>query len=345
MKRLPIKITVAGAWAAMTLLQVVGLADPNVPQPGASASQSQIMARKLDKPDNNGWRERVHNAALQGDRSHLSTMIGAFNNPPKGEYGTDLLLRMSLLHSFAILGATEALPSLDAAIAGSLDTPGATPQDNQAVAFAAKVVKARLQAQSGTANIKDSRARAATQVKRFYQELGLTPSGINTAVASYRIALAQFRAHFAGFHIPGPPAPLELYAMRELADMIYHGYYSDYAGLAEVSQTNFALDPGAGLKLQLAPLSPEQCTNALIKTLSSEKITAEESSYARQLLADEGNAALPAINARVQEIKTHPEKYQGRFGLNGGLSLLGDVFNAIDFQDRGFGGREFAIGY
>lgn len=345
MKLLPIKIAVVGAWSTLTLLQTLASADPNVPQPGASATQSQIMARKLDKPDNNGWRERVHHAAIQGDSSHLSTMIGAFNNPPKGEYGTDLLLRMSLLHSFAILGANEALPSLDAAIAGDLDTPGATPQDNQSVAFAAKVVKARLQAQSGAASIKDSKARSAAQVKSFYQELGLTPSGINAAVASYRSALAQFRAHFAGPHIPGPPAPLELYAMREVADMIYHGYYSDYAGLPEVSQTNFALDPGAGLKLQLAPLSPEQRTNALIKTLSSEKTTPEESSYARQLLADEGDAALPAINARIQEIKTHPEKYQGRFGLSGGLSVLGDVFNAIDFQDRGFGGREFVIGY
>ena len=53
---------------------------------------------------------------------------------------------------------------------------------------------------------------------------------------------------------------------------------------------------------------------------------------------------LPSMRG-YRKSKHTSEKYQGRFGLSGGLSLLSDMLNVIDFQDRGFGGREFAIGY
>jgi len=314
--------------AAALLLPRTSMTAPLVPLAGSNAGGNPVSA---------GWLNQMRQAGLRGDRSQLSRMIEIFQNPPVAE-ALDIayITRTSLLRPLAQLGATEALPALDAFIRGDSAKP--LPKEI-AIMFSqrkenialSKVVKARILAQSATQGLADDKARAAAEVKQFFQELGQTPESLNTTAAAYQ---TQNRQHLEATRgIPDyrdDAVPMELFAVRELADMAYRDRYRGFTSLPDVARVDFAQDDRAALKVSLAPLSREQRIAALVAEISRKETTNNSDLRRAQLLADEGPSALPAITAEQQNFKAHRERYLGKFGTSfGGVSMLADVQKRI----------------
>lgn len=310
--------------SSFALASPIGHAEP-IPE---SASFS-----ALDRDD---WLTRMRAAGLRGDRTQILFMVKAFQNPPgMDKQDVAYLIRMSLLRPLAEISATEALPTIDEVIQSdpAKPLPGqpyADLDENQKVITLAKVVKARILAQSATQGQTNLKVRSEAQVKNFFQELGETPEGLNTAVAAFH---TQERQHAMATRTASEgrslSPPVELYAMRELADMAYNSEYRGFASLPTVSRVNFGQDKGAALKVRLAPLSRIQRIQTLSNEVGQEVYEDEQARQRSQLLADEGETARPVIAAKQQDIKANKDQYKRGFNLIPGLTTLARVQKEI----------------
>lgn len=254
-------------------------------------------------------------AGLTGDRSQIPVMIKALQKPLHPDY------TWTTLHALAQLGATEALPAYD----NIIQKEDANPQ----LANYTSVEKARLLAEAAAAPL-PSKARNAARLTSFLQNLGLTPASINTATASYLSQLKEWNAQNVVQDAEGPPYPVALFAMRELADMAYHDPYANFLSLPEIKQINFAQEFGSDLKMRLAPLSPEQRIAMLLHEIVYQKASGGESELRMQLLVDEGPAAQAAAASTLQDLKLHPERYHGRSPYAGGYGILSRIVENTD---------------
>ncbi len=285
----------------------------------------------------NDWLGRMRQAGLHGDRSQIPYMVEAFQNPPDGGSDVSFTIRLSLLRPLAQLGATEALPALEDVIQSDprKPLPGQTYADsweNQQIIALSKAVKARILAQSSAQRVADDKARASAEVKCFFQALGQTPERLNAAVAAYE---DQDRRHLEATRLVADgrhePVPVELFAVRELADMAYHDRYRGFVSLPDVARVDFGQDSGAALKARLAPLSSAQRVATLVSEMSQEKVKDYPTRLRAQLLADEGPSARPMIASRQQDVKVHPERYREKPSDHpGGLLALEDAQKEID---------------
>jgi len=279
-------------------------------------------------------------AGLRGDRSQINYMVGAFQNPP-GTEAKDVVfnIRFNLLLPLAQLGATEALPALEDVIQSdpAKPLPGQPYADawqNRQIIALSKAVKARILSQSATRGMTGDKARAAAEVQQFFHDLGQTPASLNTAVAAYE---ALNRRHLEASR-PASDArddavPVELFAVRELADMAYHDRYRGFMSVPDVARVDFAQDDRAATKARLAPLPSVQRVGVLVDEISQAKIVDGSILRRAQLLSDEGPSALPAITGRQQHIKAHRDSYPGSFRFPPGLSTLEDVQTRIVAAD------------
>lgn len=273
---------------------------------------------------------QLRQAGLHGDHSRVPAMIEALQHPAHPNYVLTSLLAL------AQLGATDALPAIDGLINDNKD---------QNVVNFAKAARARLVAEDSAKGIKDSQAQAAAEVNRFYQELGLTSTSLNAGVAAYEEVLRQNRASPVITMDADPPvAPIELFAMRELADMAYQSSHSAFASLPDVAVVDFGLDPDSALKVRLAPLPHDQRIATMLDEMivvrgvsPGEVIKAGMGGLSEaQLLADEGATIAPKIKVLQQEGHAHPERYRGRLGSfhgTSGLGYLGRVLEGAEGQE------------
>lgn len=310
--------------SSFSLASPIGHAEP-IPESAAFSA-----------PDRDDWLTRMRLAGLRDDRTQIPFIVKAFQNPPgMDKQDVAYLIRMSLLRPLAELSVMEALPAIDEVIQSdpAKPLPGqpyADLDENQQVIALARVVKARILAQSVTQGQTNPRVRADAQVKSFLQELGETPEGLNAAVAVFD---TQERQHevvtqtASEGHSLSPP--VELYAIRELADMAYNSEYKGFASLQIVSRVNFGQDKGAALKVRLAPLSRIQRIQTLTSEVGQEAYEDEHARQRSQLLADEGETARPVIAAKQQDIKAHANQYKRRFNLIPGLTTLDRVQKEI----------------
>lgn len=261
-------------------------------------------------------------AGLRGDRSQLSIMRNIIKNPyPNNRKGylppADQLSVITALHTLTRLGVTEAVPDISQLIAENTGYPG--------VVNYARVQEARLLARSGTRSIADSRVRSAAAINKFYSVLGLSPDDLNTGTKRYQRQLLT-EPQGAG---NGTPCPVEVYAMRDLADMAYQGQMQDFGSLPGVSQIDFSIDYPSALKVRLAPLSKEARVKALIGSLVGTQVLGQDEDYNMQLLADEGLVASQAIAAQLDEMSKHRNQYRE---IN--FSALFRVLSAIGDQEQ-----------
>lgn len=293
-------------------------------------------------PVSNGWLAQMRQAGLQGNRSQIRLMIKILQSPPGAEsLSVVYTTRLSLLRPLAQLGATEALPVLSSIIQRDPNKPfpGLTYTDaweNEQVIARARAVKARIITQSSTQGIADDKSRASAEVKRFFLELGQTPTSLNAAVASYK---AENQRHLAATRLVSDErdnaVPVELFAVRELADMAYHDRYRGFASLPDVARVDFNQDDGSALKVRLAPLPREQRIATLVGELSAEQIGDIHALYRAQLLADEGPTALPLMKAKQQDFIVHRRQYMEKLhGHFGGLSILDRAQEHIPAADK-----------
>lgn len=313
MKRMSIQRTsiVASLTAVLSFVSLVAL---------PSVSRAMYFAPSMTQEEE---LVQFRQAGLHGDRSLIPVMIEALKNPPHSDY-----LQTSLL-SLAQMGATEAMPAIDSVIQDN--------KDENVVNFA-KTARARLVAEDSVKGIKDPQAQSTAEVKRFYQELGVTSAGLNTGVAAYKEMLRQKRASLVITMDADPPiAPVELYAMRELADMTYQSPYRAFATLSDVAAVDFSSDAGSALKIRLSSLAHDQRVTTMLLEMTTpgrdlrQTASAASAEMAKagvgsleeaQLLADEGMAVILAVKSQQREIRSHPERYRGHAGGFGYLETV-----------------------
>ena len=245
----------------------------------------------------------MRRAGLQGDRTQIPDMVLLLQRTP----APDRLLMDTTLHSLAQMGATDALASINALIQSNKDTN---------IVNYAKAVRARLLAESQAGFQPDNDVQAKGKLDRFYKELGETPGDINAGVAAYLKNLASRVG-------PGvaPQFPMELYAMRELADMAYHSQYAGFTKLPGLSQAQFNLDGRSALKVRLAPLSAADQIAWLIDDLSKKKVITEEESAEIQLASDLGPSAGQSAAAKLWDMDQHRDNYS-RAGFSALFSVI-----------------------
>jgi len=235
----------------------------------------------------------MRRAGITGDRTQVPAMIAVLSDP---SHPHPLAIRTAL-HALAQLGATEALPFVDAVAQSKTLEPDYV-----------KVVRQRLLAESDARSTADTNAQAATKISTFYSGLGLTPDQLNAATASLQSG--------------SPKQPgLHLSALREIADMAYHGIYNDYAALPGVKQLNFQQDYPSALKIRLAPLARVDRVNAMIDDLAHTQSIGPKQKYEMQLLDDEGILASHAAAAQLQQMDSHRNQYP-REGFEAIFSVL-----------------------
>ena len=267
-----------------------------IASPGAciSPQPNDKQAKELDG---------FHKAGLKKDRTQLPALLAALKNPPERFY------MFTTLHTLAQLGATEALPAIDSLLA--------TSHDISLVNFAA-AAKARLLAESSTQAIKDPKARVQAKLAALYQQAKLTPAMLNLD-ASY------YQAHIGN---PGEPVPVGVCLMREAADVLYQEGMASSA--VEAAPPDYTLDPASGLKMQMAPLSPKARIATLVEQLANMKKYTPTEPYTIQLLADIGEAAEQAVDAKIVDMDAHQGQYDGL-----GFTALFNVLRGIGDASQG----------
>lgn len=171
--------------------------------------------------------EKFRKAGLTEDRSGVSAMIESLHSE-------DLPARtLTALHALAQLGEDRALPDIQSFI----ENVASTDQRNFA-----RAAKARLVAEKYGRSIADVKIRRTAKATRFFQDLGMSPAELNADLVSYHASLRPIPVgvHRYSYSTGSIPPPAGVYAMRELADMLYRDGYPDYRELPEVMAVNFA---------------------------------------------------------------------------------------------------------
>lgn len=241
-------------------------------------------------------------AGLHGDPTYIGSMIKVLTNPPHPDY------RKTALHALARLGAVEALPNIDATILNG---------DADAKSYA-RVARARLVAEDEAKNVANI-AKASVKLNRFYHELGLTPNQVNEAVLQ----------HYVKGGTSDGPQPVEVYAMREIADMMYQGPLKDFMALPMASQVGFQNDYPSELKVSLASLNSSERIQKLVQRLANKSTLGTDDYYDIQLAVDEGISASQVVATQLHIMDANRSQYT----LEGFTALL-QVLHGIGDKEQ-----------
>ncbi|MGI4791417.1 MAG: hypothetical protein ACRYFS_21525 [Janthinobacterium lividum] len=248
-------------------------------------------------------------AGLNKDFSQIPTLITTL------EQSHDDPHIFTALHALAQMGAIEALPEIR--ILKNSNDPAT-------VAFST-VEEARLIAEHSAAMNPNGLPTEDAIMSKFYKTLSVSPGTINPSVArSYTGEMPLFRKGESGYAIP-----MEVYVMRETADILYRDFPHNAGALANIPPLNFPLDYPSALKLRLGPLTTEQRINIMVEELArKEKLTANDD-YEIQLLADEGVPASNAVAAKLRVMDADRQHFKGM-----GFAALFQVLEAIGIQSQ-----------
>lgn len=241
-------------------------------------------------------------AGLHSDPTYIGNMVKALTNPPHPDY------KKTALHALARLGAVEALPAIDATILNS---------DADTKSYA-RVARARLVAEDEAKSVADT-AKASVKLNRFYQELGLTPEGVNEGVLQ----------HYVRGGTSDGPQPVEVYAMREIADMIYQGPYKNFVALPVASQVSFQNDYPSALKVSLSSLNSSARVQKLVQELAQKSTLGTNDYYDMQLAADEGISASQAVATQLHVMDANRNQYTPE-----GFTALLQVLHGIGDKEQ-----------
>ena len=271
----------------------------------------------------------LRRAGVQGDASQIPALLQALESP------THVTYAYTSLHALAQLGALDALDAVSKIQNGP----------DEDLKHFAQVSRARLLAEGKTQQTADRKTQIADKAQRFYTELGLTPADVNAGVLAY-ISPKTTAEGYTTISSDSGPTPVPVYAIREVADMIYRdsltpGVYKDYADLPEVTAVDFSKDYASALKVRLAPLSHNERITILITELANKRVLRMEDDYELQLAINEGTSAIPAIAAKLNFMASHRDEYSnigfaalfrvlGGIGLPSSASLIGSFLHDKD---------------
>ena len=236
----------------------------------------------------------LRNAGLRGERAQVPALLAELKKPssPRAVY--------IVARALAQIGAVEALPAVEAAIQNG--------EDGDMRAFT-RMARARLLAEASAREFADPAKRAEARLNRFLRELTLDVGDLNAAKKSLDQVGRITATHGA--------RPVNFYALREVADMIYQGRDLALGAHAKSLGINFDQDYPAALKVRLAPLSDEERVRWLVDDFSRARVLDDERYYEIQLAANVGLPASRAAAVKLREIQRDRTRYE--YGAVSGL--------------------------
>ena len=245
----------------------------------------------------------MRQAGLHNDRTQIPQIVATLQNPMHPAY------TYTSIHTLAQMGSESSLSEIERYIRHN-DTEKDKDLDLSNFVLAAK---ARLLAESRTQSITDSRMVAAVKVHNFFAQLGLSPFDLNSDLTSYNSPQSTSNPNGKDTYILSNSVkkvhPVGVYATRELADMVYHGRYEDFALLPEVNAVDFSQDYASALKVRLAQMPRENRLAAMIQELSHRTSLSFNDYYEIQLAINEGTDASEAAASELRKMDRHREQY------------------------------------
>lgn len=280
-----------------------------------SPLQQYSTSKGLQKEDFDKTSFIVESGNIQ-DRSQITPIIHILQKPTRTSHAE------AGLHALARMGAVEGLPIIQEYIES--DTSG--------IGRYARVAKARLLAESSASSVTGGNQSAAAKIGRFYRELNMNAVDLNVALTAFQAPAEQVGNDgriYRQFTTSMPLPPVGVYAMREIADIVYHGQHKDYFGLPQVTDVNFQDDYPSALKMRLAPLPHDERLHTLINELANKKTLVPNDDYELQLAINEGKPAAELAAQKLLEMERQHEQY-----TSAGFGALFNVLNGVGDQQQ-----------
>ncbi|MGI4791419.1 MAG: hypothetical protein ACRYFS_21535 [Janthinobacterium lividum] len=264
------------------------------------------QAQGLPRPDVRGGNAQrltdITAAGLNHDMSQTNAIVLVLTNPPHPDFKKAALLAL------ARLGAVEAEPTINSVIAGNdIDTSNY-----------AKAALARLIAEN-TGQGQSESVAATAKIAALLQASGLTVTEINMTVAN----------HYKNGGGSDGPQPIEIYALREVADMIYQDTNMDFTKVPAVSQLKFEQDYPALLKIKLSSLATNERIETIISDLADKKTLTTKDYYEMQLGVNYGLPASQAAAAQLHKMSTAGIQYSPQ-----GFTALLQILHGVGDKDQ-----------
>ena len=236
-------------------------------------------------PDESNLLADMRAAGVHGDRSKIPAMIQAL----KSHHPTYIITAM---HALAQLGATEALPTMDQ----MLQQPASAQALPEYVLSYAHVAHSRILAEADGQKSSLADAQAKAKVTRFWTELGLTPSQVVLGASAYH-----------HYHEDNKGLPVEVDAMQELGDMIYHGGFAVYQPY--LRSIDFNQDEGSALKIKIVQLPSGSRLPWMINELAHKANRDLQANLVLQLAVDEGLPASQMAASKLNDMASNRSQY------------------------------------
>ena len=256
----------------------------------------------------------------QRNRQAIPDLIAVLTEQPA--VPTDLGL--TAIHSLAQMGAEDALPTIDDH-AASQRGPVALEFPNERVVNYIKVARARLVAEASVTDMKEEPQKTTTKVARLCQELSLSVADINKATGVNKVQQTPFNH---------PPTPIAVYAMREIADILYDSPLRDYKNIPIANGLDVASDYPTQLKMQLVKLSQADRINWLVNDLAHKKVVADNEGFEIQLAEDYGVSAGKVALTLPAQMDSHRDEYKSA-GFDAMIRIVyGSGYQASQVQEH-----------
>ncbi len=118
---------------------------------------------------------------------------------------------------------------------------------------------------------------------------------------------------------------MRIYALRELADMIYQDRDQALAREAQAQGIHFDQDAPSALKVELAPLSVQERVNRIVEHLAHLRVETSKEYYPMQLAINEGTFASRAAAAKLEEMRDKRDQYPYHIGFASLFRLIQGV--------------------
>lgn len=232
----------------------------------------------------------IRQFGLKEERSQIPMLIALLEKPGHPYF------KYAAVHALAQMGAVEALPIFDTLLPTTIMKVSS---DADLTNFT-RVAKARLLAENNARGIVDAKGRAAAKASHFMTELGVDVDQLNTAQTLNK-ELSQRTTHAATM--------TNLYALRELADMVYKDKDVALADHLRESGIRFDTDVPSEWKIRLAALTPQERIDLLVNELSAKRVLRGDDYHIIQLAIYEGLPAAQAVAVKLKEMDGQRDKY------------------------------------
>ena len=267
-------------------------------------------------------------AGLHKDHIQASQIVSSLQGPVHLSY------LYTSLHALAQIGSEPSLSEIERYIKHDA-TENSQDLDLSNFACAAK---ARLLSESKTQNVVSTQKQAADKIQTFFNEIGLSPDSLNSDLVSYNAPQTSTGSDGKTVYVVSSDAPKihpkGVFAVREIADIVYHGRYEDYASLPQIQVVRFDQYYPAALKMGLAQVPSENRLAVIVKELSHKTALTFNDYYEIQLAINEGNQASEAAARELRKMDKHREDYD-QIVHHAGFTAMFKIISGVGDKRQG----------